>query len=55
MLKNGIDSDTYYKLLEWKDNNHIDWSKVHGGRSLSSLTVKELQMMYTMIDENNLW
>jgi hypothetical protein len=46
MLKNGIPSDAYYLLLEWKDEN-LELFQSHFGKvSLNSLDYSQLQRLY---------
>lgn len=45
-LKNGIPSEAYYSLLEWKDKNLKDFQSRFGEVSLDSLTYSQLQRLY---------
>jgi hypothetical protein len=46
MLKNGIPSDAYYLLLEWKDENLEEFQYRFGEVSLDSLDYSQLQRLY---------
>lgn len=46
MLKNGIPSDAYYLLLEWKDENLEEFQSRFGEVSLDSLNYSQLQRLY---------
>lgn len=46
MLKNGIPSDAYYSLLEWKDKNLEEFQSKFGKVSLDSLDYSQLQRLY---------
>ena len=48
-MKNGIPTDNYYELLEWKDNNLDKWEEMYQMRSLSSLKVLELITLYNAV------
>jgi hypothetical protein len=48
-MKNGIPSEKYYFLLEWKDNNMEDFINMYGERRLHDLTTYELNKLYEAI------
>jgi hypothetical protein len=58
-MKNGIPTNIYYQLLEWKDSNMSTWydiSKVFGGRSLSlsELSPFQLKIVYMIAFEKEM-
>ena len=48
-LKNGIPSETYYWLLDWKDKNLSQFQQWYGKKSLNDLTVPELFDLYERV------
>ena len=55
MNANKIKQSEYSKLEKWVNANTRDFVKVYNGASLESLSKEQLQTMYAMIDENDLW
>ena len=49
MLKNGIPSEAYYQLLEWKDSNLEEFQFRFGEISLNDLSYSQLQRLYQEI------
>lgn len=41
-MKNGIMSQIYYQLLQWKDNNLEKFQELYPNKALNDLTQKEL-------------
>lgn len=48
-MKNGIPSEKYYFLLEWKDNNMEDFIAMYGERRMCDLTPYELNKLHEAI------
>ena len=49
-LKNGIPTENYYELLDWKDKNLQEYNNSEfGGRALNDLGVIELIKLYNYI------
>ena len=48
-MKNGIPSEKYYFLLEWKDENMQEFIDMYGGRRMCDLTTYELNKLYEAI------
>ena len=48
-MKNGIPSEKYYFLLEWKDSNMEEFIEITGGRRICELTTFELYALYDVI------
>jgi hypothetical protein len=48
-MKNGIPSEAYYQLLEWKDANLPEFQSYFGEVSLDSLTYSQLQRLYQRV------
>ena len=48
-MKNGIPTEAYYQLLEWKDANLADFHSNFGEVSLDSLSYSELQRLYQRV------
>jgi hypothetical protein len=48
-LKNGIPSEEYYELLDWKDKNLEEFQKLFPGKALNDLTQLELIMLYNRV------
>ena len=48
-MKNGIPSEKYYLLLEWKDDNMEEYISIKGKRRLCDLTTYELNKLYEAI------
>jgi hypothetical protein len=56
-MKNGIPTNIYYQLLEWKDNNMGKWydiSKVFNCRNLSELSPLQLKIVYMIAFEKEM-
>lgn len=51
-MKNGITSDKYYFLLEWKDSNMKDFIAKYGERRMCDLSTHELNKLYEDINTN---
>jgi len=51
-MKNGIPSDKYYFLLEWKDANMDEFIAMKGERRMHDLTTYELNKLYEAIKAN---
>ena len=46
-MKNGIDDEKYYFLLDWKDKNLDEWFAIKGeGARLCDLTPYELNKLH---------
>ena len=48
-MKNGIPSEKYYFLLEWKDANIEDFVDMYNNRRICELTAYELNKLYEAI------
>jgi hypothetical protein len=48
-MKNGIPSEKYYFLLEWKDNNMNEYISMKGEVKLCELSAYELNKLYEAI------
>lgn len=48
-MKNGIPSEKYYFLLEWKDANMQEFIDMYGERRMCNLTTYELNKLYQAI------
>jgi hypothetical protein len=52
-LKNGIPEDKYYSLLEWKDENEVEWYflslHVYGVNRLCDMSVENLNELYNRV------
>lgn len=48
-MKNGIPSEKYYFLLEWKDANMEEFISIKGEVSLCDLSTYELNKLYEAI------
>ena len=48
-MKNGITSEKYYFLLEWKDANMEEYLAMKGDKSLCDLTTYELNKLYEAV------
>ncbi len=48
-MKNGIQDEKYYFLLDWKDRNMEDYISIKGERRLCDLTPYELNILYVGI------
>ena len=48
-LKNGIPSQLYYKLLEWKDQNLERFKQLHPNKGLNDLSPNELIALHEYI------
>ena len=48
-MKNGIPSEKYYFLLEWKDNNIEEFILIKGNVKLCDLDAYELNKLYQAI------
>lgn len=46
-MKNGIPTQHYYELLEWKDNNMSEFIALFNNRRMCDLTPKELKELYS--------
>jgi len=46
---NGIPSEKYYFLLEWKDDNMQEFIDMYGERRMCNLTTYELNKLYEAI------
>ena len=52
IMKNGIPSQHYYELLEWKDENMKEFIERYNNRRMCELTTDELKELYLYIKEN---
>jgi hypothetical protein len=48
-MKNGIPSEKYYFLLEWKDTNMHEFIDMYDERRMCDLTTYELNKLYEAI------
>lgn len=48
-MKNGIPSEKYYFLLEWKDDNMEEFIAMYDERRMCDLTRYELNKLYEAI------
>jgi len=48
-MKNGIPSQNYYELLEWKDTHMDEFLMLYPGKRLTDLTVIELIALYNTV------
>lgn len=48
-MKNGIEKEKYYFLLEWKDENLFIFRDMFGGRRLCDLNPYELNELYQAV------
>jgi hypothetical protein len=48
-MKNGIPSEHFYKLLEWKDANMDEFLIRYNYRRLRDLTTEELKELYNEV------
>ena len=46
-MKNGIPSEKYYFLLEWKDANMQEFIDMYGERRMCDLTYLRIKSNYT--------
>lgn len=51
-MKNGIPSQHYYELLEWKDENMREFIERYDNRRMCDLTTEELKELYEYINQN---
>ena len=51
-MKNGIPSQHYYLLLEWKDANMNEFIERFDNRRMCELSTEELKALYIEIYEN---
>lgn len=51
-MKNGIPSQHYYELLEWKDVNMREFIERYDNRRMCDLTTEELKELYEYINQN---
>ena len=49
-MKNGIPSEKYYFLLEWKDANMQEFIDMYGERRMCDLTSYELNKLHQAIN-----
>ena len=52
-MKNGIKSEIYYFLLEWKDTNMNDFIAMYGDKRLHEFTPYELHILHQVILAGN--
>ncbi len=48
-MKNGIPSEKYYFLLEWKDSNMEEYLSMKGSRRLCDFSAYELNKLYEAV------
>ena len=53
-MKNGVNDDVYYFLLDWKDKNLIEYQNIKGDKRLCDLTPYELNLLYRAIERDEI-
>lgn len=48
-MKNGVNDEIYYFLLDWKDRNHSEYYEIKGDKPLNSLSPYELNKLYEVV------
>ena len=48
-MKNGIPSEQYYEMLDWKDKNMVEFNKLFPNKTLNDLSQLELIMLYNRV------